>query len=104
MEDKELLDKIISLTENVIKLKLENERLKEELKHERELNKFRAGFPHQFVTDEYVRKDAFIEKACNYLFSHMGLFVTFFDDDIVEDIERSEFIKKFRIAMEEDKL
>jgi hypothetical protein len=61
------------------------------------------GFPHQFVTDEYVRKDAFIEKACYYLFSHMGLFVTFFDDDIVEDIERSEFIKKFRIAME-DKL
>ena len=45
--------------------------------------------------------DAFIEKACNYLFSHMGLFVTFFDDDIVEDIERSEFIKKFRIEMEE---
>ena len=50
---------------------------------------------------EYIRTDAFIEKACNYLFSHMGLFVTFFDDDIVEDIERSEFIKKFRIAMEE---
>jgi regulator of replication initiation timing len=46
MEDKELLDKIISLTENVIKLKLENERLKEELKHERELNKFRAEFPN----------------------------------------------------------
>jgi hypothetical protein len=52
---------------------------------------------------EYTRTDAFIEKACNYLFSHMGLSVTFFDDDIVEDIERSEFIKKFRIAME-DKL
>ena len=52
---------------------------------------------------EYTRTDAFIEKACNYLFSHMSLFVTFFDDDIVEDIERSEFIKKFRIAME-DKL
>ena len=52
---------------------------------------------------EYTRTDAFIEKACNYLFSHMGLFATFFDDDIVEDIERSEFIKKFRIAMEEHK-
>ena len=46
-------------------------------------------------------KEQMIDKACNYLFSHMGLFVTFFDDDIVEDIERSEFIKKFRIAMEE---
>ena len=49
------------------------------------------------------QKEQTIYKACNYLFSHMGLFVTFFDDDIVEDIERSEFIKKFRIAME-DKL
>jgi hypothetical protein len=49
------------------------------------------------------QKEQMITKACNYLFSHMGLFVTFFDDDIVEDIERSEFIKKFRIAME-DKL
>ena len=46
------------------------------------------------------RKEQMITKACNYLFSHMGLFVTFFDDDIVEDIERSEFIKKFRKAME----
>ena len=47
------------------------------------------------------QKEQGITKACNYLFSHMGLFVTFFDDDIVEDIERSEFIKKFRIAMED---
>lgn len=47
------------------------------------------------------QKEQMITKACNYLFSHMGLFVTFFDDDIVEDIERSEFIKKFRIEMEE---
>ena len=49
------------------------------------------------------QKEQTIYKACNYLFSHMGLFVTSFDDDIVEDIEKSEFIKKFRIAME-DKL
>ncbi len=47
MTDKELLDKIISLTEDVIKLKMENERLKAELKHERELNKFRAEFPNK---------------------------------------------------------
>lgn len=44
MSDKELLDKIISLTEDVVKLKIENERLKGELKHERELNKFRVEF------------------------------------------------------------
>lgn len=47
MSDKELLDKIISLTEEVVKLKMENERLKAELKHERELNKFRAEFPNR---------------------------------------------------------
>ena len=46
MEDKDLLDKIISLTEDVVKLKMENERLKAELKHERELNKFRTEFPN----------------------------------------------------------
>ena len=46
MSDKELLDKIISLTEDIVKLKIENERLKEELKHERELNKLRTEFPN----------------------------------------------------------
>lgn len=25
------------------------------------------GFPHQFVTKEYTRTDAFIEKACEWL-------------------------------------
>ena len=45
MSDKELLGKIISLTEDVVKLKMENERLKVELKHERELNAFRTEFP-----------------------------------------------------------
>ena len=47
MSDKELLDKIISLAENVVKLKIENERLKEELKREKELNKFRTEFPNK---------------------------------------------------------
>lgn len=47
MSDKELLDKIISLVENVVKLKIENERLKEELKREKELNKFRTEFPNK---------------------------------------------------------
>lgn len=47
MTDKNLLDKIISLNEDVVKLKIENERLKVQLKHERELNKFRAEFPNK---------------------------------------------------------
>ena len=54
-----------------------------------------------FIAGAKWQKEQMITKACNYLFSHMGLFVTFFDDDIVEDIERSEFIKKFRIAMDD---
>lgn len=48
------------------------------------------------------QKEQMITKACNYLFSHMGLFVTFINDDIVEDIGSCEFIKKFRIAMEDN--
>lgn len=44
MSDKELLDKLISLAEDVVKLKIENVRLNEELKYERELNKFRTEF------------------------------------------------------------
>lgn len=47
MTDNQLLDKIISLTEDVVKLKMENERLKIELKYERELNKFRNEFPNK---------------------------------------------------------
>ena len=46
MTDKDLLDKIIHLTEDIVKLKMENERLKVELKHEQELNKFRTEFPN----------------------------------------------------------
>ena len=28
------------------------------------------GFPHQFVTEEYTRTDAFVEKACKFLFEN----------------------------------
>lgn len=47
MTDNQLLDKIISLTKDVVKLKMENVRLKTELKHERELNSFRKEFPNK---------------------------------------------------------
>ena len=44
------------------------------------------GFPHQFVTDEYTRTDAFIEKAAEWLNN-------FYNEDthsylIDEDIEK----------------
>lgn len=35
-----ILDKLLALTEHVVKLKIENERLKTELKHEKEINAF----------------------------------------------------------------
>jgi hypothetical protein len=46
MKDKDLLDKIIALTEDIVKLKMENIKLKEELRHEKELNAFRTEFPN----------------------------------------------------------
>ena len=42
-----------------------------------------------------------IDNACDYLFAHMTLIVSFYDEDILEYIDRSEFIKKFRKHMEE---
>lgn len=52
MADAELLDKIISLTEKVVNLVIENKRLKAELENERKLNKFRAKFPSCFKIDD----------------------------------------------------
>lgn len=37
MSEKELIDKLICLIDDVVSLKMENERLKTELKYEREL-------------------------------------------------------------------
>ena len=31
------------------------------------------GFPHQFVTEEYCRKDVFIEKASKWINEHTSL-------------------------------
>ena len=42
--EKEILDRLIALTEDIVKLKIENVKLKEELKYEKELNNFRREF------------------------------------------------------------
>lgn len=51
---------------------------------------------------EYTRTDVFIEKVCKWLFSHFSLFVSYYDneEEKVKELDRSEFIKKFRKAME----
>lgn len=35
----------------------------------------RKGFPHQFVTDEYIRTDAFIDKAFEFFDEHLWKYI-----------------------------
>ena len=49
---------------------------------------------------EKAEKDT-IEQACDWLFSHLPMLVDYYDEDIHEHADRSEFIKSFRKAMEE---
>lgn len=55
----------------------------------------RKGFPNQFVNTEYVRKDDFIEKACEWLKNHNDYIdvkdgnITYFDmEKCVIDFKR----------------
>lgn len=50
---------------------------------------------------EQAEKDT-IERACEWLFSHLPILVNYYDEDIHEKADRSEFIKLFRIQMEEE--
>ena len=49
---------------------------------------------------EQAEKDI-IERACNWLFSHLPILVDYYNEDIHEKADRSEFIKLFRTEMEE---
>jgi regulator of replication initiation timing len=42
---KEIFNKLLHLIEEIVRLRIENERLKEELKNERTLHNFRPEFP-----------------------------------------------------------
>ena len=42
-----------------------------------------------------------IERACEWLFSHLPILVDYYDEDIHTGADRSEFIKLFRTQMEE---
>jgi hypothetical protein len=44
-----------------------------------------------------------IERACEWLFSHLPILVDYYDEDIHTNADRSEFIKLFRTQMEEQK-
>lgn len=43
-----------------------------------------------------------IEKACDWLFAHLPILVDYYNEDIYEQADRSEFIKLFRKQMEEE--
>ena len=51
---------------------------------------------------EQAEKDT-IERACEWLFSHLPILVDYYDEDIHTNADRSEFIKLFRTQMEEQK-
>lgn len=50
---------------------------------------------------EQAEKDT-IERACEWLFSHLPILVDYYDEDIHENADRSEFIKLFRTQMEKE--
>ena len=41
-----------------------------------------------------------IDKACEWLFAHLTLFIAFFNGVNVSDVDRDIFIREFRKAME----
>lgn len=43
-----------------------------------------------------------IERACDWLFAHLPILVDYYNEDIYEQADRSEFIKLFRKQMEEE--
>ena len=43
-----------------------------------------------------------IERACKWLFAHLTIIVDYYNEDIHENADRSEFIKLFRKQMEEE--
>lgn len=42
-----------------------------------------------------------VDRACKWLFSHLPILVDYYNEDIHEKADRSEFIKLFRTQMEE---
>ena len=62
------------------------------------------GLYYTCYVDGYkqAEKDT-IERACDTLFSMLPIIVSYYNEDIHEHADRSDFIKAFRKAMEEEK-
>ena len=61
-------------------------------------NLFREGFVNGYEQAEAET----IERACKWLFAHLPILVDYYNEDIHENADRSEFIKLFRKQMEEE--
>ena len=58
-------------------------------------------FDARFESYLQAEKDS-IERACEWLFSHLPILIDYYNEDIHEKADRSEFIKLFRTQMEEE--
>lgn len=61
-------------------------------------NDMRDGFKFGYEQAEAET----IERACKWLFAHLPILVDYYNEDIYEQADRSEFIKLFRKQMEEE--
>ena len=59
---------------------------------------FREGFINGYEQAESET----IERACDWLFAHLPILVDYYNEDIHENADRSDFIKLFRKQMEEE--
>lgn len=73
---------------------------------------YRGSNPYREHPEEDWKREGFIDgyeeaeedtidQACQWLFSHLPILVDYYNDDIHEKIDRSDFIKMFRKEMTE---
>lgn len=72
--------------------------LNESSRYNNEWNAKRVGYQKGYEQAEAET----IERACDWLFAHLPILVDYYNEDIYEQADRSEFIKLFRKQMEEE--
>ena len=72
--------------------------LNESNRYNNEWNAKRVGYQKGYEQAE----EETIERACDWLFAHLPILVDYYNEDIHENADRSEFIKLFRKQMEEE--
>ncbi len=72
--------------------------LNESNRYNNEWNAKRVGYQKGYEQAEAET----IERACEWLFAHLTILVDYYNEDIHENADRSEFIKLFRKQMEEE--